>query len=91
MKYPAIVEIPEKKFAGMRISLSFAKDRTSELWRGFRPVVSSIVGRTGGEMFSVKVYHESHSFEAKLVFRVEATLMRTGVSALRSMMRLSGC
>lgn len=42
--------------------MSFVNDRTSELWRGFRAVRPTILGRIGGESYSVKVYDASYSF-----------------------------
>ena len=57
-----LIDFPETRLVGSRIRMSLVNDRTSELWRGFRPVAASIVGRMGGEMYSVKVYDKSYSF-----------------------------
>jgi len=59
---PRIIDFPETRLIGSRIRMSFVNDRTSELWRGFRPAAASIIGRIGGEMYSVKVYGEPYSF-----------------------------
>ncbi|MEO5858611.1 MAG: GyrI-like domain-containing protein [Pyrinomonadaceae bacterium] len=62
IKEPKIIDFPETRLIGARVRTSFANDRTSELWRGFRPVASKIAGRIGGESYSVKVYDGSYSF-----------------------------
>ena len=59
---PKVIEFPETRLIGSRVRTSFVNDRTSELWRGFRPIVSTIAGRVGAEMYSVKVYDASYSF-----------------------------
>ena len=60
---PRIIDIPGSRLIGSRVRTSFVNDRTSEMWRGFRPVASKIAERIGGEIYSVKVYDESYSFE----------------------------
>ena len=42
--------------------MSFVDDRSSELWRGFRSVRSTIAERIGTESYSVKVYDALYSF-----------------------------
>ena len=59
---PKIIDFPETRLLGSRVRTSFVNDRTSELWRGFRPIAPTISGRIGGEMYSVKVYDASYSF-----------------------------
>ena len=62
IREPKIIDFPETRLIGARVRTSFVNDRTSELWRAFRPVTSTIIGRTGGESYSVKVYDGSYSF-----------------------------
>lgn len=59
---PEIIDFPETRLIGSRVRMSFVNDRTSELWRSFRPVALSIAGRIGGESYSVRVYDELYSF-----------------------------
>jgi AraC family transcriptional regulator len=61
---PEIIDFPETRLIGSRIRMSFVNDRTSELWRGFRPVASKIAKRIGSESYSVKVYDASYSFSS---------------------------
>jgi len=60
---PKIIELAGTRLLGSRVRTSFVNDRTSELWRRFRTVSSTVSGRIGGESYSVKVYDESYSFE----------------------------
>ena len=57
-----LIDFPETRLIGSCVRMSFLNDRTGELWRKFRPLASSIIGRVGGEMYSVKVYDSSNSF-----------------------------
>ena len=59
---PEIREFPGKLLAGVRRSMSFMVDRTSELWREFRSIEDEIEGRVGDDSYSVKVYDQSYSF-----------------------------
>lgn len=61
---PRIIDFTEVRLIGLRSRMSFANDRTSELWREFRPLSSSIAGRIGSDMYSVKVYDASYSFSS---------------------------
>ena len=62
IREPKIIDFPETRLIGARVRTSFVNDRTSELWRAFRPAASTIIGRIGGESYSVKVYDGSYSF-----------------------------
>ena len=53
---PGIESIAEKKFAGRRITMSFAENRTRELWQGFMPLRREIADAVGMELYSVEVY-----------------------------------
>jgi AraC family transcriptional regulator len=61
---PKIIDFPETRLIGSRVRMSFVDDRTSELWRGFFAVRSTIAGRIGTESYSVKVYEAAYSFAA---------------------------
>ena len=53
---PRIETLPEKKFIGKRIIMSFTKNRTYELWRSFMPKRKEIQNSVGKELFSIEVY-----------------------------------
>lgn len=53
---PEIRQIPEKKFIGIKLRMSFAANKTFELWRGFMPRRGEIAGAIGAELYSGEVY-----------------------------------
>ena len=61
---PKIIDFPKTRLIGAHVSTSFINDRTSETWRGFRPIMQTIPGRIGNESFSVKIYDASYSFSS---------------------------
>ena len=52
---PDIVIFPGKKLAGISLTMSFAHNRTPELWRQFMPVRKRLA-RIPREMYSVEIY-----------------------------------
>ena len=58
---PRIETLPEKKFIGKRIKMSFTDNKTFELWRSFMPRRKEIKNITGNELYSIEVY-DSHFF-----------------------------
>ncbi len=56
MMIPAIKTLTEKKLVGKRLSMSYADNKTGELWRSFMPVHKSISNTTGPERYSLQVY-----------------------------------
>lgn len=50
--------IPSREFVGARLRMSFAADRTFELWKGFMPRKSEIKAAVGADLFSIEVYPE---------------------------------
>lgn len=42
--------------------MSLSQDRTSELWRNFRPRIEEITGRKGTDRFSVHVFEAGRSY-----------------------------
>ncbi len=52
--------IPEKKLIGMRISTSFLKDRTRELWKSFMPRRNEIKNAIGTDLYSLQIYPADH-------------------------------
>lgn len=53
---PKLVVIQEKKLAGKRLTMSFAENRTPELWRNFMPGRRGITDSVGADLYSVEVY-----------------------------------
>lgn len=53
---PNLIVIQEKKLAGKRLIMSFAENRTQELWRSFMPRRREITDTVGTELYSVEVY-----------------------------------
>jgi len=57
---PEIVALGEKKLTGISMKMSFAFNKTPELWRSFMPRRKEILNATGNDMFSVQLY--DHGF-----------------------------
>jgi len=53
---PRIETLPEKKFIGLRIRMSFSHDRTGALWGKFMPRRRQIENSIGSDLYSMKVY-----------------------------------
>ena len=53
---PRIETLPEKQVAGMRIVMSFANNKTRELWQRFMPRRNEIENSVGTELYSLEVY-----------------------------------
>jgi len=56
---PEIKIIKEKKFIGQKVEMSFAKNRTQELWKKFGPRKKEIKNVIGIELYSIELYPES--------------------------------
>jgi AraC family transcriptional regulator len=57
---PRIEVIAEKKLVGKRLTMSLAKDRTSELWRTFMARRKEVQNTTGTALYSMHVYSPRH-------------------------------
>lgn len=53
---PRIETLPEKKFIGKRIKMSFSDNKTRELWSSFIPRRREIKNNIGSELYSIEVY-----------------------------------
>jgi AraC family transcriptional regulator len=53
---PRIEILPEKKFVGKRIKMSFSNNQTHELWKSFMPLRREIKNNIGSDLYSVEVY-----------------------------------
>ena len=61
-----IETLAEKKLVGMKTQMSFARNKTAELWQSFMPRLREIHHRVGMELYSLEVYndHFFNSFDA---------------------------
>lgn len=57
---PQIKTITPKKLIGQSLKMSFANNRTSELWRSFIPRRNEVKNTTGTELYSLQVYQKDH-------------------------------
>jgi AraC family transcriptional regulator len=53
---PQFRHLEIKTLVGKKLSMSFAANRTFELWRSFMPQLSKIKNRVGLELYSVEIY-----------------------------------
>jgi AraC family transcriptional regulator len=60
---PVIKIIPEKKLIGQHIKMTFADNKTFELWKNFMPRRKEIKNNLTAELFSMQVYDESFDFK----------------------------
>lgn len=53
---PGIKTLTEKKLVGNRMIMSFADNKTGELWRSFMPGRKEIQNNIGMEVYSIQIY-----------------------------------
>ena len=56
---PEIKLLKEKKLIGLKTEMSFAENKTGELWKNFMPRYSEIGNRVGKDLFSLQIYDPS--------------------------------
>ena len=54
-----IVDIPEKKLVGTRLSMSPANNKTGELWSSFMRKRKMIVNNLSGDLISMQIYPDN--------------------------------
>jgi len=59
---PIIKTLPEKKLIGKRIRMTFADNKTFELWKSFMPGRKEIRNNLTDELISMQVYDKSFDF-----------------------------
>ncbi|HYF69500.1 MAG TPA: GyrI-like domain-containing protein [Ohtaekwangia sp.] len=59
---PRIEIFPETKLLGMRTSMSFANNKTKELWQDFMPRRKEIRNPVNTNLYSVELYHDTAFF-----------------------------
>lgn len=55
---PRFETLGEKKFVGKNLKMSFADNKTFELWQNFMPRRNEIANRIGDELYSIEIYRE---------------------------------
>jgi len=60
---PRILVIAPKKLIGTRLAMSFANNKTGELWRSFVPRRKEIVNNLNNELISMAIYQPNHFSE----------------------------
>lgn len=65
---PRFVALSPKLLVGQRLTMTFAHDRTAELWRGFRTNRSAIPNAVSTHFFSVNVYGPAFEFGPQTPF-----------------------
>lgn len=53
---PVIKTLPEKKFVGKKITMSFSNNKTFELWRSFMPRRKEIQHTIGTDLYSIEIF-----------------------------------
>jgi AraC family transcriptional regulator len=57
-----IEELAEIRLVGNRVQMSFAENRTPELWQMFMPRLKEVQNAVGTELYSVEVYTDTAFF-----------------------------
>jgi AraC family transcriptional regulator len=68
---PRIINQYEKKLIGKHLSMSFAEDRTIELWKSFMPRRKEIRNSLTSDLISMQVYYNSlyfRNFDQNAIF-----------------------
>jgi AraC family transcriptional regulator len=59
---PEIKTLTEKKLIGKRMTMSFAENKTFDLWRSFMPRRKEIINPKSNDLFSIQLYDSSFNF-----------------------------
>ena len=73
---PRIETLSEKKLVGKSLKMTFANNRTGELWQSFSPRKKEITNNLTREMISMQIYNYSYfqNFDQKMEFEKWATV-----------------
>ncbi len=66
--YPKIITLPETKYIGKRLTMSFANYRVFELWSSFMPRRDEIKNALNSNLFNVQINPEKFSFGPNELF-----------------------
>ena len=59
---PRIEIVKETKLTGKKIKMSYARNKTAELWRSFSPRRKEIKNSVNSDLYSVEIYHDTAFF-----------------------------
>jgi AraC family transcriptional regulator len=59
---PSIKISPEKKLIGKRLKMTYAENKTFELWSNFMPRRNEITNKVNNDFISMQIYDESFDF-----------------------------
>ncbi|OOQ61678.1 GyrI-like domain-containing protein [Mucilaginibacter pedocola] len=67
---PRLEALPPQMFAGKHLSMSYADNKTGELWRSFMPIRKRVTNAIGSELYSIEVYPAGFftSFDANALY-----------------------
>ena len=68
LENPKIVTFPETKLIGNKLEMSFADDKTFQLWSSFMPRHREILNRIGNHKFSLQNYSENFQSDPTIPF-----------------------
>lgn len=82
---PELIDMPEKKLVGIKITTTLAENRTFELWQRFMKRKKEIEHSVNGELFSIQRYDANillQSVSPQTVFEKWAAIEVTDISIL---------
>lgn len=65
---PRFIRLKPKKLIGLKLEMSFAENRTGELWQTFMPRRHEIKTRVSTDFISMQKYHERDFFKPDAIF-----------------------
>jgi AraC family transcriptional regulator len=60
---PGIEILPDKKLAGMRMTMTLSNNKTGELWKKFMQRRKEFTNNLNTDLFSMQLYNQSTDFE----------------------------
>ena len=60
---PRIIDLAATRLVARSVTMSFAQDKTQELWQGFAPLIKTIQHREDADRYSVQVYPNADFFK----------------------------
>lgn len=79
---PRIEKLSEKKCIGIKISNSWAKDKTGELWKSFMPRRNEIEAISRNEFISLQIYGKNFDFQPESEFEKWALIAVSNYSKI---------
>jgi AraC family transcriptional regulator len=76
---PTFKTIPSKKLIGMKLVMSFADNKTGQLWQRFMPRRKEIQNNLSTDLFSLQVYPPDFDFDPNTQFEKWAAVEVSGL------------